>query len=66
MQPFTMLAATVAGLTRYIRASEPMRPGKFRLVLVMQTSPGARMPSCAPRQAPQPGVVMVAPAFIRS
>ena len=59
--------ATVAGLARYIRASVlPIRPGKLRFVLVMQTSPGARTPSCAPRQAPQPGVVSVAPASIRS
>ena len=37
---------TVAGLARYIRASlDPMRPGKLRLVDVMHTSPGARMPS---------------------
>lgn len=34
MQPFTMLAATVAGLARYISASvEPIRPGKLRLVM---------------------------------
>ena len=65
MRPLIMLAATVAGLARYIFASvEPMRPGKLRLVLVMQTSPGASMPSWAPRQAPQPGVDMVAPASI--
>ena len=51
-----MLAATAAGLARYMSASvEPMRPGKLRLVLVMQTSPWARMPSCAPKHAPQPG-----------
>lgn len=43
IQPLTMLAATVAGLARYIRASvEPIRPGKLRLVLVMQTSQGMR------------------------
>jgi hypothetical protein len=46
MYPFIMLAATVAGLARYMSASvEPMRPGKLRFVLVMQTSPGARIPS---------------------
>ena len=46
MVPLIMLAATVAGLARYIFAPvEPIRPGKLRLVLVMQVSPGARMPS---------------------
>ena len=62
-----ILAATVAGLARYMDAwLDPIRPGKFRLVLLMQVSPGAMIPSWAPRQAPHPGVVMVAPAFIKS
>ena len=39
--PFSRLAATVAGLARYIIAPvDPIRPGKFRFVLVMHTSPG--------------------------
>ena len=67
MRPLMILAATVAGLARYMDAwLDPIRPGKFRLVLLIQVSPGAMIPSWAPRHAPQPGVVMVAPAFIKS
>ncbi len=37
MRPLMILAATVAGLARYMDAwLDPIRPGKFRLVLLMQ------------------------------
>lgn len=49
MRPLMILAATVAGLARYMDAwLDPIRPGKFRLVLLIQVSPGAMIPSWRP------------------
>ncbi len=44
--PLRMLAATVAGEARYMDASvEPILPGKFLFVELMQTSPSLIIPS---------------------
>ena len=43
----------------------PMRPWKLRLAVERHTSPSPSTPSWTPKQAPQPGAVMVAPASRR-
>ena len=42
----------------------PIRPWKFRVEAVMQTSSSARRPMCPPKQAPQVELVTTAPASI--
>ncbi len=59
MTPVTALAATVSGLARNTRASLcPMRPGKLRLVVLMQLSGVFSRPKVSlgpPRQAAHDG-----------
>src|SRR5262249_51451232 len=64
--PVTALAATVGGLARKTFASLwPMRPGKLRLVVLMQASGWLRRPKVSlgpPRQAAHEGWPIFAPA----
>src|SRR5262249_24321442 len=66
ISPRTALAATVSGLARYTRASLwPMRPGKLRLVVLMQLSGWLSRPKVSlgpPRQAAHDGGPSLAPA----
>src|SRR6266566_9372715 len=63
MTPVTALAAATAGLERYtIAFGWPIRPGKFRLVVLRHTSPSPSTPMWPPRQAPHVAVVQAAPA----
>jgi len=65
MTPVKALAATVSGLARYTRASLwPMRPGKFRFVVLMQLMGALRRPNVSlgpPKQAAQLGCPSFAP-----
>ena len=66
MVPAIAEAATVAGEAMYTRElGSPMRPLKFRVLEVMQTSCSASTPMWPPPQAPHVGGAMVAPASIR-
>src|SRR5262249_60659369 len=64
--PVTALPATVSGLARKTFASLwPMRPGKLRLVVLMQASGWLRRPKVSlgpPRQAAHEGWPIFAPA----
>src|SRR4051794_40348874 len=64
--PVIALAATVSGLARNTRASLwPMRPGKLRLVVLMQLMGVLSRPNVSlgpPRQAAQLGSPILAPA----
>src|SRR5262249_40846596 len=64
--PVIALAATVSGLARYTRASLwPMRPGKFRLVVLMQLIGAFKRPNVSlgpPKHAAQDGWPILAPA----
>src|SRR5262245_37225575 len=66
ISPLTALAATVSGLARKTRASLwPMRPGKLRLVVLMQLRAVLSRPKVSdgpPRQAAQLGWPILAPA----
>ena len=63
MKPFIAVAAAVAGLARYISDwLQPILPLKLRFAVLTVISPGAMIPSCAPRHGPQPGFRMIPPA----
>src|ERR1700746_359788 len=66
MTPVTALAATVSGLARNTRASLcPMRPGKLRLVVLIQLIGAVSPPNVSlgpPRQAAHDGGPILAPA----
>src|SRR5258708_22419966 len=66
MTPVTALAATVSGLARNTFASLwPIRPGKLRLVVLMQLIGPLSRPKVSlgpPRQAAQDGSPIFAPA----
>src|SRR5512137_317920 len=61
--PSTADAAATKGLHRYTSLfGWPMRPTKLRFVVASARSPEARIPMCPPRQGPQQGGPMTAPA----
>src|SRR5258708_3344093 len=67
--PVRALAATVSGLARYTADLVlPIRPGKFRFVVLMQTSVEFNRPNVSagpPRQAEQPDGPIKQPASNR-
>src|SRR4051794_2786700 len=63
ISPATAAAAATHAFARWTFASgDPIRPRKFRFVVVIADSPAARMPVPPPKQAPHVGVETIAPA----
>lgn len=61
--PATALAAATAEFARYTSlVLSPMRPTKFRLVVLTQRSPTPKIPIYPPKHAPQVGLLTTAPA----
>src|SRR4030095_8813634 len=64
--PLIAEAATTRGDARYVFDSiSPILPGKFLLVVLIQTSSFAKTPMWAPQQAPHVGGPTTAPASIK-
>ena len=65
MTPVSADAATTLELDKYTdEAGSPILPLKFLFVVEMQDSPSDNTPICPPRQGPQPGLQMIAPALM--
>src|SRR5262249_46171562 len=63
ISPATAAAAATQAFARHTSESpEPIRPRKFRFVVVIARSPAASTPIPPPKHAPQVGVETIAPA----